>query len=219
MQFAVACWKGSYPITIGEYAMDLDLLKRVNRLWHEIYPYLADQILEAYQRGSGNVLELGPFSGGISEAMAKRHPNLEITIADESPQVLTYLREEMVAAGLSDRVSPKETDFRSLVFEDSRFDLIISRGVFFFLDEEGALFKEIYRVLDADGLAFIGGGYGKDTPQALIDKISEESRVLNNKLGRKRFRIEDFERIVVRSGLGDHCNIVEQGGLWVVIKK
>ena len=46
--------------------MDLDLLKQVNRLWHRIYPYLADQIFEIYQRDFGKMLELGPFSGGIS---------------------------------------------------------------------------------------------------------------------------------------------------------
>jgi len=199
--------------------MNLDLLKKVNRLWYEIYPYLVLQIMEAYQRDSGNVLELGPFSGGISEVMAKKYPHLECTIADESPQVLAYFREEIAAEGLSDRIEIIETPLLPLVFGDSGFDLVICRGAFFFIDEEGVLFREVFRILNADGLAFIGGGYGKDAPQALIDEISDESRVLNDNLGRKRVRMEDLEKIVMRSGLKDNCKIVEEGGLWVVLEK
>jgi len=48
------------------------------------------------------------------------------------------------------------------------------------------ILKEIYRVLKPGGLAFVGGGYGKDVPQALIDEIAEESRILNDALGRRR---------------------------------
>ena len=81
--------------------MELDLLEQVNRLWHKVYPYLASQIMERYQRDSGAVLELGPFSGGISLELAKRHPGLDITIADETSQVLEGLKEEIRTEGLS----------------------------------------------------------------------------------------------------------------------
>jgi hypothetical protein len=46
--------------------LDLRNLKRVNDLWNKIYPYLAIQVMESYGRSHGEVLELGPFSGGIS---------------------------------------------------------------------------------------------------------------------------------------------------------
>ncbi len=188
-------------------------------MWRKIYPYLVAQIMEAYHRDSGKVLELGSFSGGISVAMARRYPDLELTIADNSSQMLAYFREEIAREGLPDRIDLIETAFYPLVFEDSGFDLVICRGAFFFLDEEGELFREIFRILNADGLAFIGGGYGKDTPQTLINEISDESRVLNDDLGRKRVRIEDLEKIVMRSGLNDNCKIVDEGGLWVILDK
>ncbi len=199
--------------------MDLNLLRKVNRLWRKIYPYLVSQIMETYQRDSGTVLEVGPFSGGISVAMAKRYPDMELSIAAESSHGLASFRDEIAVEGLSDRIDIIETGFCPLAFKDSGFDLVICRGAFFFLDEEGGLFREIFRMLNGDGLAFIGGGYGKDTPQSLIDEISDESRVLNDDLGRKRVSIEDLEKIVMRSGLNDHCKIVEEGGLWVVVDK
>jgi len=199
--------------------MDPDLLNQVNRLWRKIYPYLASQIMERYQRDSGVVLELGPFSGGISVEIARRHPGLDIIIADESSQVLEGFKEEIRAEGLSGVIDIRKSVFNPLVFENSEFDLMISRGVFFFLDEEGDLLREIFRVLKEGGMAFVGGGYGKDTPLTLINEIADESRELNDRLGRMRVRIEELETIITRSGLDNHCKIVEEGGLWVVIDK
>jgi ubiquinone/menaquinone biosynthesis C-methylase UbiE len=199
--------------------MDLNLLNRVNRLWHKIYPYLASQIMEIYQRDSGAVLELGPFSGGISVEMARSHPGLDLTIADESSLVLEGLKEELRTEGLSDVIDIRKSALDPLVFGASEFDLVISRGIFFFLDEEGDLLREIFRVIKEGGMVFAGGGYGKDTPLALIDEIADESRELNDRLGRTRIRIEELEKIIMRSGLDGHCRIVEEGGLWVVLDK
>ncbi|MDP2644222.1 MAG: class I SAM-dependent methyltransferase [Desulfobacterales bacterium] len=200
-------------------AMNLDDLKRVNRLWSRIYPYIASQILDAFQKDSGQVLELGPFSGGISVEMARRCPGLHVTIADPSSQVLDYLDEEIKSAGLSEKINTRKSAFSPLVFTDLRFDLVISRGVYFFLDEEGNLFREILRVLKKGGMAFVGGGFGKDVPAALMDEISDESRVLNDRLGRKRVSVTALEQIFVRAGLSGNSRIVEEGGLWVTVKK
>ena len=199
--------------------MDLEALKQVNSLWRKIYPYLASQIMESYRRDSGTVLELGPFSGGISSELARLYPGLNITIADESPEVVEYLRTEISISGLSERIGIKKTDLNHLTFDDSQFDLVILRGAFFFLDKMRSLLREVFRVLKEGGMAFIGGGYGKGTPQELIDEIADESRQLNDKLGRKRVSVEELGRLIRKSGLTDNCSIEEEGGVWLVIKK
>jgi len=165
--------------------MNLADLKKVNILWREIYPYLAAQIMESYKKHSGTVLELGPFSGGISFELARLYPGLKITIADESPEVVEYLREEIATQGLASKIAVKRTDLYNLAFSDSHFDLVILRGFFFFLDKKGTILREIFRVLNDDGMAILGGGYGKGVPQELINKIADESRELNERLGRK----------------------------------
>jgi len=81
------------------------------------------------------------------------------------------------------------------------------------------MLREIYRVLKEDGLAFVGGGYGKDTPQALIDEIAEESRDLNDRLGRKRVTEEEVKTMVNKAGLTSHAEIEKNGGLWLLIYK
>jgi methylase of polypeptide subunit release factors len=90
--------------------MDMNDLKRVNSLWVKIYPHLALQIMENYQRDFGMVLELGPFSGGISMALARLYPKLNITIADESPEVLKYLRQEISRSGSSKKICVSKTN-------------------------------------------------------------------------------------------------------------
>jgi SAM-dependent methyltransferase len=199
--------------------VDLRNLKRVNELWRRMYPYLAAQVMEYYGRSHGEVLELGPFSGGISVQLARLHPGLSITIAAKDPVVVDYLRKEIEKAGLNRKVEVAWSELDHLVFADCLFDLILFRGAYFFLDEGGKILREIYRVLKEDGLAFIGGGYGRNTPQALIDEIAEESRELNDRLGRRRVTEGEVTTMVNKAGLTSHTRIEKEGGLWLVIQK
>lgn len=199
--------------------MDLKVLKDVNRLWSKIYPYLAARVMVYYSRGHGEVLELGPFSGGISIELARAYPGLNITIAAQDPGVVDDLQKEMEEAGLNRKVEVKWSGLDSLGFVDGRFDLVIFRGAYFFLDEGGRMLREIYRVLKQGGLAVVGGGYGKDTPQALIDEIAEKSRDLNDRLGRKRVTEEGIRNMVNKAGLTSHAEIEKEGGLWLLLHK
>jgi SAM-dependent methyltransferase len=199
--------------------VDLRELKSVNDLWRKIYPYLAIQVMEYYGRKHGEVLELGPFSGGISVELARFHPGLNITIAVHDPGVVDYLRREIEGAALSRKVEVDFSELDHLAFDDCLFDLVVFRGAYFFLDEEGKILREIYRVLKGHGLAFIGGGYGKNTPQALIDEIADQSRELNDRLGRRRVTEHDLRNMVNKAGLTSQARIEEEGGLWLVIQK
>lgn len=199
--------------------MDLRILKEVNGLWSKIYPYLAVQVMKYYGRGNGEVLELGPFSGGISNELARLYPGLNITIAAQEKGVVDYLQKEIEEARLNREVEVRWSELDRLGFVDGLFDLVIFRGAYFFLDEEGRMLREIYRVLKEGGRAFIGGGYGKDTPQALIDEIADESRDLNDRLGRKRVAEEEVKNMVNKARLTSHAEIEKNGGLWLLIYK
>ena len=199
--------------------MNINDLEQLDRLWKKIYPYVASQIMEVYQREYGSVLELGPFSGGISLELAQSYPRLAITIGAESPAVVEYLKKEIDVSGLSERITVEGTDLDQLTFMDAQFDLVVLRGAFFFLKEKAGLLGEISRVLRAGGTAFVGGGYGKGTPRGIIDEIADESRELNKRLGRKRVSRQELEEIVRKAELADLCEIEEEGGLWITIKK
>jgi ubiquinone/menaquinone biosynthesis C-methylase UbiE len=199
--------------------VNIDDIEQLDRLWKKIYPYVAAQIMERYQRDYGSALELGPFSGGISLELARSHPRIAITIGAESPAVIEYLRRKIALSGLSKRITVEATGLENLQFMDAQFDLVVLRGAFFFLKDRVGLLGEIVRVLKAGGMAFVGGGYGKGTPKELIEEIADQSRELNKRLGRKRVSKEELEEVVRKSELAALCTIEEEGGLWITIRK
>ena len=75
--------------------MEITDLKRVDVLWQETQPYMAAQIMAGYGRRDGTALELGPFSGGISMELKKQYPQLDITIADEQPQTVQFIKQKI----------------------------------------------------------------------------------------------------------------------------
>ena len=87
------------------------------------------------------------------------------------------------------------------------------------MNEKKNLLQEVFRVLKDGGVGFIGGGFGKGTPKELIAEIADESRALNDRLGRRRVSIKELEEMVRKSELTDKCKIEENGGVWLIIKK
>lgn len=200
--------------------MDIKDLIRLDSLWKDTHPYIVAQIMEGYRRQSGTVLELGPFAGSIAMELARLYPKLDITIAHESPEIVEYIRERISASGLAKDISVEKTDLNNLIFTDCQFDLVIFRGAFFFLRDKEKLLAEIWRVLNKDGFALVGGGHGKGVPQEIIDQIADELRKLHKKLGGRWLSIRELKEIVSSSSqLADNCEITEEGGTWLNIRK
>lgn len=199
--------------------MNMNDLVRVNRLWEKIYPFIAGQILNYYIKDEGEVLEWGPFSGGISFSLLTGKPSLNIQIAVDADDVYGIMEKELAERGLTGKIKLLKSELNPMIYQDDRFGLIVIRGAYFFLDAEGASLREIFRVMKKGGVGFIGGGYGKNAPRAVIDEISEESRVLNDRLGRIRVTVDDLRVMVAKSGLGKSTRIIEEGGLWLVLTK
>jgi ubiquinone/menaquinone biosynthesis C-methylase UbiE len=163
------------------------------------------------------LLELGPFAGGISFELAKASRDYSIIIADKRNEVLDYLTAEASKRNLLGQIRFEQTDLSTLKFRDRQFDGVISRGVFFFLDE--LMLTEIHRVLKPGGIGVVGGGFGASTPSHLIDEIASESRRLNKELGKKWISRIQFEKMVAAAGLERCSRIIEGGGLWLVLQK
>ena len=80
-------------------------------------------------------------------------------------------------------------------------------------------FGAVYRTLRKEGIAFVGGGFGKYTPAKVINQIGKRSEQLNSAMGRVRVTIESVQDQVRSSHLEEKCKITTDGGLWVVMKK
>ncbi|MBN1254035.1 MAG: putative selenium-dependent hydroxylase accessory protein YqeC [Deltaproteobacteria bacterium] len=197
--------------------MDPNIIIKLNTLWERIYPYLSRFVTDTYRKQGGDVLELGPFAGGIAQGILSSATEFRIVIADTSPGIFDDLRKEINETPLAQRMIITSSPFSPLVFSDQSFDLVIFRGAFFFLNP--AILQEIHRVLRPGGCAIVGGGYGPITPQTLIDEIAEESKQLNQLLGKPWMRQEDLRKIIQEASLQAYAEVSTEGGLWVILRK
>ncbi len=195
----------------------LEYIRSINKLWVDVYPFLTDAIMEKYNGDSGRVLEIGPFSGGITMELAKRSSKMEFSIYTWGENVKHYIDEEIKKAKLKERVKVYIGSSKTPNCLEHCFDLIISRGALFFLDSN--LIKETYRIMCPGGLGYIGGGYGYKTPQTLIQKIHDKSHWLNQQLGKTWVSKDLLENLLRDLRLFNRCHIEETGGLWVILRK
>ena len=194
------------------------LIEELNLLWEPIRPYLARQIEELYRRRDGHILEMGPFSGLIFE-LARINVGGSFSIA-AFPQVAVPLyRLEAQKHGLEKRVRIIESNGALSNMGEGSVDLVIFRGALFFPRFFQVDFSAIYRTLRTEGVAFIGGGFGKYTPPEVINRIGKRSEQLNAAMGRVRVTVESVRDQLQSSTLEEKCEITTEGGLWVVLRK
>ncbi len=195
-----------------------NLIEELNVLWEPIRPYLARQIEEVYGRRDGHILEMGPFSGLIFE-LVRMNLGRSFTIAAFPQAMIPLFRSEAGKQGLEQRVRIIESDSSLDNIDEGNIDLAIFRGALFFPKVFQVSFRAIYRTLRAEGIAFIGGGFGKYTPPEVISRIGKRSEQLNSAMGRVRITMESVRDQLRSSMLEEKCEITTEGGLWVVLRK
>ncbi len=195
-----------------------DLIKELNLLWEPVQPFLLRQIEELYGRKDGHILEIGPF-GGLIFPLARKNVGNSFSIAAFPQAVIAFYGQEALKQKLQNRVRMIESNSSLVGVQDESADLAIFRGALFFPELFQADFNAVYRVLRAAGVAFVGGGFGKYTPAKVISRIRERSGQLNDALGRSRITVETVRDQLQLIGLEGHCEIITDGGLWVVMRK
>jgi SAM-dependent methyltransferase len=196
--------------------MERDLIE-LNRLWEPIRPYLAEQVREVYGRQDGSVLEIGPFSG-LAVTLAAMRIGREFLVAAFPRATAAACRDEARAAGLEGGVRVIESDEDLSGVPDHAFDLVIFRGALFFPSFFRCDLRRVYDRLRNGGVAMVGGGFGAYTPEGVIDAVKERSKELNAVLGRVRVTEEDVLRELRAAGLDEKAEIVDRGGLWVILR-
>ncbi len=198
--------------------VDLNLIQEIDALWDPVYPYLAQQVLEIYGRQDGNILDIGPFCGTVF-ALQQKDIGSSFLIATFPPGMGNFFRDKIKKQRLEDKIEIIETDPSLSKIEGNRFDLTVFRGALFFPSLFEVDFSAIYRILRADGIAFIGGGFGKFTPDTVIRNIGKRSRDLNLQIGKIELSEDKLKQDIQASTVKRKIKIISEGGLWVVMKK
>jgi hypothetical protein len=199
-------------------SVNLDLIKEIDNLWKPVYPYLAQQIHELYGRQDGNILEMGPFCGMIF-ALQRKKIGRSFLIATFPSGMGDFFRQEAKKRKLGEKIKIIETDTSLNGIEDNEIDLAIFRGAFFFPCLFKVNFSAIHRVLKPNGIAFIGGGFGKLTPDKVIKDIGKRSRDLNLQIGKIEVNEDQLRQMIKEGNLEWKVEIISEGGLWVLMRK
>ncbi|MBW1972300.1 MAG: class I SAM-dependent methyltransferase [Deltaproteobacteria bacterium] len=197
--------------------MDIKKVIELYKLWDDVYPFLAKWIYELADGSFRTLLELGPFSLGITIEILKRYNDISASIALDSPDLISWMKQEIQKNPYNPQISFINTPLSPLKIPSNSFDLIIFRGAFFFLKPD--ILAEIHRVLAKGGIAIIGGGFGKTTPQEVIDTIALESKRLNKLLGKVVINVDELKKMADLSNILPKSEIITEGGLWLKVTK
>lgn len=198
--------------------LDLHATVEINNLWKPVYPYLSQQICEFYHREDGNILEIGPFSGVIFE-LKKRNIGHSHLIAAFPPEMVEVFKEEVKKQKLEEEIRVMKTDIDLTGVEEGSIDLAIFRGAFFFPSIFQVNLSAIYKVLKINGVGFIGGGFGKFTPDHILKEIGKKSRDLNLQIGKIEVSEEKLQEAIQKEDLKGELRIISEGGLWLLMRK
>jgi hypothetical protein len=198
--------------------INLKPIQEIYHLWEPVYPYLGQQIHEFYNRQDGNILEIGPFSGVIFN-LQKRNIGSSFLIASFPPGMANFFHEEAKKQMVQNKIRVIETDTALTGIEENSIDLAIFRGAFFFPSLFKVNFSVIHRVLKMNGAGFIGGGFGKFTPDHVIEDIGRKSRELNLQIGKLEISEDGLRQDIQREGIEREIKIISEGGLWVLMRK
>jgi hypothetical protein len=193
-------------------------IQEIYHLWDPVYPYLSQQILELYNRKDGNILEIGPFSGVIFN-LQKRNMGSSFLIAAFPPGMGNFFHEETIKQKVEGKIRVIKTNPALIGIEEDSIDLVIFRGAFFFPSLFKVNFSAIDRVLKTNGVAFIGGGFGKFTPDSVIKDMGKRSRELNLQIGKIEINEDRLRQDIQLEGVKGKIEVISEGGLWVLMRK
>jgi len=196
----------------------LKFIDEINRLWEPVYPYLSEQVRELYGRDEGRVLDIGPFAGTIFD-LKKKLKGGSFLIASFPTGMSSFYRAAAEARKMDDGIDIIETSPSLSCLKDNTIDVAVFRGAFFFPSLFHTDLSAVYRVLRQGGVGFVGGGFGKYTPPAVIGSIGARSRDLNFKIGKVVIAPDTIWQDVTGQEVRNHMEVISEGGLWVIIRK
>lgn len=198
-----------------------DFEKIVKGAFAPIYPVIAKQIVDKCQITRGNCIDVGCGSGPLSIMLAKI-TDLDIYAMDVLTKAIELLKDKIETEDLSKKIKPMLNDAESMPFDDGFADLVVSRGSMFFWNDKTKVFKEIYRVLKPNGMAYIGGGFGTAELFEEVKKKMEEIDTQWNENRKKKFENDDalkIKKILKEAKIPIHEIIDEDFGYWIILKK
>ncbi len=194
----------------------------VENIFKDIYPEIAKNIINISKKTSGVVLEIGSGTAILSRRLAELGDFKILALDinhDISKYALDFIKKENKKC-----INVILGNVEILPIKNNAVDLIISRGSLFFWEDKIKAFKEIYRVLRQNGVAYIGGGLGnkelkKKIENAMVEKYPNWQEERDERL--KRTNKSMAEDILKMASINTYKIITDESGtgFWIIIYK
>lgn len=192
-----------------------------------MYEYTAKGILNQYGIKNGICLEIGTGPGYLGVQLV-RQSDMSIYTIDLSADALEKAKKNAELLGIKDKIHFIHADVAKLPFDDHFADLIISRGSMWFWKDQINGIREIYRVLKTNGVAFIGGGFGKEfLPNEVWERVVAYKKEQWKKVKKERGidipalipTEEQLKEILTKADIPTYRIISDYPGVWIEIRK
>jgi ubiquinone/menaquinone biosynthesis C-methylase UbiE len=100
------------------------------------------------------VLDLGAGTAQIPIELCRRRPDIRVVAVDAAESMLAVARENVAAAGLTERIELVLADAKQLPFSDESFPIVVSNSIAHHIAEPAAVLAEAVRVTAEGGLQF-----------------------------------------------------------------
>ena len=192
-------------------------LKIANSIFAPIYPVIAGQIISNTSIKTGSALDVGSGPGHLATALASAS-DLVVYTLDLSPDMIEICRNRVEETRLSGRVLPTLGDVSDIPFEDGTFDLVVSRGSWFFWDDLSQGLAEVYRVLKPGGQTYIGGGFGNaELKKQIVSAMQKQDEGFESGM-KERIGNMSPERVaaaLATAKIHDYSIISDETGFWL----
>jgi len=188
-------------------------------IFSPIYPVIAEQIVTNTGIHSGTALDVGTGPGHLATALALAS-DCTVHALDCSPDMIEICQTRVSEKGLTKRVIPALGDVSEIPYGDNTFDLIISRGSWFFWEDLSKSLTEIYRVLRPGGKTYIGGGFGtaalkEQIVAAMKEKDSDFETGMKERMTSRSPDI--ITSTVEKIGVTNYSLINDDSGIWLMM--
>jgi len=176
------------------------------------------QIIEDYGVLEGICVDVGCGTAIFAIELC-RHSKLKIYALEKVKAICKVACMNIEKEGLRDKIIPVLGDAHELPFQDESADFIISRGSYHCWEDKVQVFKEIYRVLKKDGIALVGGGFGRYVSD---EELKRMKSLRDRSLGEdaKAYSSPDkLREVVCKANIPNFRIIYDKAGLWAEIKK
>ncbi|QSZ26881.1 class I SAM-dependent methyltransferase [Aceticella autotrophica] len=185
-----------------------------------VYPVIAKQIKCRTGITTGTCLDIGSGGGYLGIELSKI-TDLSVILLDKSEEMLKIAGDNIIKNALETKVRTQLGDVHNIPFEDQTINLVISRGSIFFWHDLPKAFKEIYRILTPDGMAYIGGGFGT---AKLKEQVATNMKKRNKEWKGGMIQtfgnnpVEMLDNQLNHAGIKNYKVIMDESGLWLIMK-